>query len=162
MKICIISAGVSNSRKMDFTKYISMLYPHSEFVEDYSVAEIFFVDYLKEEAIFDLRKYRKPIHMVGYKDDYRVFVEAERIINVCIITCGEPNRFSEFLEEVSKQYLGARLSIPSKAEMFFVDYLRKDMVEVLIKYEKPIYMIGYSAIQNNPKIFITKIGDNNE
>lgn len=78
-------------------------------------------------------------------------------MNVCLITGGIPSRFSEFFKEISRQHPGARQSMPAEAEMFFVDYLRKNTVEVLMKYEKPIYLIGYSSIQGNPKIFITKM-----
>lgn len=83
-------------------------------------------------------------------------------MNICLIVGGIPSRFDDFMAEIVRQYPNARQSMPDEAEMFFVDYLRKNMVEVLMKYEKPIYLIGYSSIQGNPKIFITKIGGDNE
>lgn len=83
-------------------------------------------------------------------------------MNICLIVGGIPSRFDDFMAEVMRQYPCARQSMPAEAEMFFIDYLRKDMVEVLMKYDKPIHMIGYSSIQGNPKVFITPVGGNNE
>jgi hypothetical protein len=83
-------------------------------------------------------------------------------MNICLIVGGIPSRFDDFMAEIVRQYPCAIQSMPSEAEMFFIDYLRKDMVEVLMKYDKPIHMIGYSSIQGNPKVFITPVGGNNE
>ena len=82
-------------------------------------------------------------------------------MNICLIVGGIPSRFDDFMAEIVHQYPDARQSTPDEAEIFFVDYLRKDVVQWISKYEKPIHMIGYSSIQGNPKIFITKIGENN-
>lgn len=83
-------------------------------------------------------------------------------MNIYLITNGVTGRFDDFMAEIVRQYPDARQSTPDEAEIFFVDYLRKDVVQWISKYEKPIHMIGYSSIQGNPKIFITKIGENNE
>lgn len=83
-------------------------------------------------------------------------------MNICLIVGGIPSRFDDFMAEIVRQHPCARQSMPSEADMFFIDYLLKDMVEVLMKYDKPIYMIGYSCIEGNPKIFITPIGGKDE
>ena len=83
-------------------------------------------------------------------------------MNICLIVGGIPSRFDDFMAEIVRQYPGARQSAPEEAEMFFIDYLRKDVAQWISEYEKPVYLIGYSVIQHNPRIFITKIGENNE
>lgn len=83
-------------------------------------------------------------------------------MNICLIVGGIPSRFDDFMAEVVRRYPDARQSMPGEAEIFFVDYLRKDVVQWISEYEKPIHMIGYSSIQGNPRIFITKTGENNE
>lgn len=82
-------------------------------------------------------------------------------MNIHLITNGVTGRFDDFMAEIMRRYPDARQSMPDEAEIFFVDYLRKDVIKWISKYEKPIHMIGYSSIQGNPKIFITK-GENNE
>lgn len=83
-------------------------------------------------------------------------------MNICLIVGGIPSRFDNFMAEIVRRYPDARQSTPEEAEIFFIDYLRKDITQWISKHEKPIYMIGYSSIQGNPRIFITKIGGNNE
>ena len=83
-------------------------------------------------------------------------------MNICLIVNGFPGRFDDFMAEIVRQYPCAIQSTPDEAEIFFVDYLRKDVIQWISKYEKPVYLIGYSSIQHNPKIFITKIGGDNE
>lgn len=83
-------------------------------------------------------------------------------MNICLIVGGIPSRFDDFMAEIVIQYPDARQSMPAEAEMFFIDYLRRDVMQWISKYEKPIHMIGYSSIQGNPKVFITPVGGNNE
>jgi hypothetical protein len=83
-------------------------------------------------------------------------------MNVCLIVGGIPSRFDDFMAEVMRRYPDARQSTPDEAEVFFVDYLRKDVIQWISKHKKPIYLIGYSSIQGNPKVFITPIGGKDE
>ena len=83
-------------------------------------------------------------------------------MRICLIVGGIPSRLDDFMAEVMSQYPDARQSTPDEAEMFFVDYLRRDVIQWISKYEKPIHMIGYSSIQGNPKVFITPIGGRDE
>jgi hypothetical protein len=82
-------------------------------------------------------------------------------MNICLIVGGIPSRFDDFMAEIMRQHPDARQSAPEEAEMFFIDYLRKDVAQWISKYKKPAYLIGYSSIRHNPRIFITKIGENN-
>lgn len=81
-------------------------------------------------------------------------------MKICLITGEKSSRFYDFMAEIMHQYPDAIKSTPDEADVFFVDYLRKDVVKWISEYEKPVYLIGYSSIQGNPKIFITKIGEN--
>lgn len=83
-------------------------------------------------------------------------------MNICLIAGGDSGRFDDFMAEIVRQYPDARQSMPNEAEIFFVDYLRRDVMQWISKYEKPIHMIGYSSIQGNPKVFITLIGGKDE
>ncbi|MDY0388526.1 MAG: hypothetical protein RBT65_15670 [Methanolobus sp.] len=82
-------------------------------------------------------------------------------MNICLIAGGDSSRFHDFMAEIMRRYPDAIKSTSEEAEMFFIDYLRKDVAQLISKYEKPIHMIGYSSIQGNPKIFITKMGGDN-
>lgn len=83
-------------------------------------------------------------------------------MNICLIVGGIPSRFDDFMAEIVRQHPCARQSMPNEAEIFFVDYLKRDVMQWISKYEKPIHMIGYSSIQGNPKVFITPIGGKDE
>lgn len=82
-------------------------------------------------------------------------------MNICLIVGGIPSRFDDFMAEIVRRYPDARQSMPDEADVFFVDYLRKDAVQWISKYKKPVYLIGYSSIRHNPGIFIINIGGDN-
>ena len=83
-------------------------------------------------------------------------------MNICLIAGGDSSRFHDFMAEIMRRYPDAIKSTSEEAEMFFIDYLRKDVAQWISEYEKPVYLIGYSSIQGNPRIFIAKTGENNE
>ena len=84
-------------------------------------------------------------------------------MNVCLVSdFSLAFRLREFKEAILEWHPDCRfVDETGKPDAFYVDMWQPEYADYATKhYRKPTYLIGYSAIQNNPKVFRREVKTN--